>query len=190
MNEKIRKGRRLLSLLLVLTLCLTLMPTAGLADETLSADSEVSTYTVSITLPEAGVTTAEDSGELAQSVSAESAMADIRIVSTDDDEPFESDMAELFNARLFENTGLTASFGEDSVITIGGTPAADVAVNLADAFTEDEPATVADNTEIYVATATAIDSYTGPLGSDTGGDGTQDKPYAHHQQGVYGGCNR
>ena len=168
MNEKIRKGRRLLSLLLVLTLCLTLMPTAVLADETLSADSEVSTYTVSITLPEAGVTTAEDSGELTQNVSAESAMADIRLVSTYEDEPFESDMAELFNARLFENTGLTASFGDDSVITIGGTPAADVAVNLADAFAEDEPATVADTSAIYVSKE----------GSDTDGDGSQDKPYA------------
>ena len=139
----------------------------------------VSSYTVSITLPEEGVALADGQSEelLNQTVSAGGEVADIRLVSTYEDEPFESDMADLFNARLFKDTGLTASFGEDGIITIGGTPTADVTVNLADAFA-DEPATVADNTAVYVATATATDSYTTPLGNDSTGNGTVDKPYA------------
>ena len=129
----------------------------------------VSSYTVSITLPEEGVALADGQSEelLNQTVSAGGEVADIRLVSTYEDEPFESDMADLFNARLFKDTGLTASFGEDGIITIGGTPTADVTVNLADAFA-DEPATVADTNAIYVSSS----------GNDSTGDGSQDKPYA------------
>ena len=165
MNGEMRKGRRLLSLLLVFTLCLTLMPTAAFAEETLSDGGEpVSAYTVSITLPEEGVETAEGSGELTQSVSAESEITPIRIVSTYEDEPFDESYAEAFNARLFDGTGLTASCDEDGVITISGTPAADVAVNLADAFAEDEPVTVAETSNISVENVTVtVSSEVGTL---------------------------
>ena len=127
------------------------------------------TYTVSLTLPEEGVALAEDSGELTQNVSAESAMADIRLVSTYEDEPLDDSYAEAFNERLFGGTGLTASFGENGVITIGGTPTADVTVDLADAFAEDAPAMVDEDTSgIYVSST----------GNDTSGDGSQKNPYA------------
>ena len=146
-------------------------------------DSEpIGSYIVSIRLPEEGVALAEGQDEalLTQTISAGNAMTDIRLVSTYEDEPLESDMADIFNTRLFDGTGLTASFGENGVITISGTPTADVTVDLADAFAEEAPATV-DNTaktEVYVATATATESYTSPLGNDSTGNGSQVSPYA------------
>ena len=166
-------------------------PEVSLGDEsytegTGNADGEggesISTYTVSLTLPEKGVALADGSGELTQNVSAGSVVADIRLVSTYEDEPLESDMADIFNERLFNGTGLTASCDENGVITVSGTPTADVTVNLADAFAEEAPATVDDTakTEVYVATATATatESYTSPLGNDSTGNGSQDSPYA------------
>ena len=122
----------------------------------------ISTYTVSLTLPEEGVALSDGSGELTQNISAGSVVADIRLVSTYEDEPLESDMADIFNERLFNGTGLTASFGEDGVITVSGTPTADVTVDLADAFAEEAPATVDDTakTKVYVATATATATVT------------------------------
>ena len=131
-------------------------------------DKQVSSYTISITLPEEGVNTAEDSGELTQTVSAGSAMEDIFLVSTYEDEPFNESYADDFNTYLFEDTGLTASCDEDSVITIGGIPTADVIVDLTDAFADDKPVTIADGSAVYVSSD----------GNDTSGDGSEDKPYA------------
>ena len=145
-----------------------------------STSVPVASYTVSIALPEQGVALANGQSKqlLAQTVSAGSAMQSIRLVSTYADEPFDESIAGAFNSRLFAGTGLTAKCDANGVITISGTPTANVAVNLADAFAEDAPAEVADNTAVYVATATATDSYTSSLGNDSTGDGTKEKPYA------------
>ncbi len=129
---------------------------------------QVSSYTISITLPEEGVKTAENSGELTQTVSAGSAMTDIFLISVYEDEPFDESYADAFNTHLFEDTGLTANCDEDSVITIGGTPTADVTVNLTDTFAENEAVTIEEGSAVYVSSS----------GNDTSGDGTEDKPYA------------
>ena len=140
------------------------------------------TYTVSITLPVEGVNLADgqdtslqtvttvtlEDGKrtLTQAVTAGSAMAEIRLVSSYEDEPFDERYAVAFNERLFKDTGLTASCDENGVITISGTPAADVTVDLESAFA-DEP-TTADASAVYVSSS----------GDDTNGDGSQTAPYA------------
>ena len=140
------------------------------------------TYTVSITLPVEGVNLADgqdtslqtvttvtlEDGKrtLTQAVTAGSAMAEIRLVSSYEDEPFDERYAVAFNERLFKDTGLTASCDENGVITISGTPAADVTVDLESAFA-DEP-TTADASAVYVSSS----------GDDSTGDGSETSPYA------------
>ena len=140
-----------------------------------SVSEPVASYTVSIVLPGQGVALADGQSKelLTQTVSAESAMESIRLVSTYADEPFDESYADAFNAKLFNDTGLTASCDEDGIITISGTPTANVAVNLANAFAENEPATVEETTTVDTS---AI--YVSSSGDDSTGDGSQDKPYA------------
>lgn len=140
-----------------------------------SVGESVGSYTVNITLPEDGVALADGQGEdlLAQAVSAGSAMADVRLVSTYEDEPFDESYAAAFNAQLFDGTGLTASCDEGDIITISGTPTANIAVNLVDTFAEEEPATVTDATTVDTSTI-----YVSSTGDDTNGNGSQGTPYA------------
>ena len=140
-----------------------------------STSVPVASYTVSIALPGQGVALADGQSKelLAQTVSAESAMESIRLVSTYADEPFDESVADAFNSQLFGGTGLTATFGKGGVITISGTPTANVAVNLADAFAENEPATVTDAT---TEDTSAI--YVSSEGNDSTGNGSEASPYA------------
>ena len=140
-----------------------------------SASVPATSYTVSIALPGQGVALADGQSKelLAQTVSAESAMESIRLVSTYADEPFDESVAAAFNSQLFAGTGLTAKCDASGVIAIGGTPTANVAVNLADAFAEDAPAAVEDTTTVDTS---AI--YVSSEGNDSTGNGSQNNPYA------------
>ena len=135
-----------------------------------SVSEPVASYTVRITLPEEGIALRGGQSDelLTQTVSDGSAIADIFLVSAYEDEPFDESYADAFNAKLFNGTGLTASCDEDGIITISGTPTANVAVNLEDAFAGDESVTATDTSAIYVSSS----------GNDSTGDGSEASPYA------------
>ena len=115
--------------------------------EPVTEEEAATVYTITVTLPEEGVSEvlAEDElSHLTQTVTKGETMEDISLVSTYEDEPFESDMADILNEKLFADTGISATCSEAGVITIGGTPITDVTVNLADAFADDPTPVLSD----------------------------------------------